>query len=64
MNRAVFILLMIFVFSCGPASEDRAKMHSDAKHIKDSMEKHLKQRLEEAEGPWSPPLAPATSNAK
>jgi hypothetical protein len=38
-------------------------MHADAKRIKDSMEKHLHERLQEAEGSVNIPVQPATSNS-
>lgn len=59
----IFFISACFICSCGPASEDRTKMHADAKRIKDSMEKHLHERLQEAEGPINVPVQPATSNS-
>jgi hypothetical protein len=59
----IIIICVGFICSCGPASEDRTKMHADAKRIKDSMEKHLQERLQEAEGSVNIPVQPATSNS-
>jgi hypothetical protein len=57
--------LALAVASCGPAAEDRAKMHSRAKTIADSIATVLKTSMDEAAkpGPYRPPVADTTKKA-
>jgi hypothetical protein len=44
-------LLAVLFFSCGPAAEDREKMHKRAKEFQDSIANTIRQSMLEAESP-------------
>jgi len=52
-----FVLTLITAWSCGPAAEDRKKMHERAKVFQDSIATFIRTTMAEAENPA--PAAPA-----
>jgi hypothetical protein len=54
MKKSIVLIAVIsssFLLSCGPAAEDREKMHARAKVFQDSIADFIRQSLAEAEAP-------------
>ena len=51
--KKIFSLIILALFgwliACGPAAEDRQKMHNRAKEFQDSIANFIRQRMNEAE---------------
>ena len=54
------ILFVTLLYACGPAAEDREKMHARAKVFQDSIAASIQAQMNEAEMPnMAPPAGPA-----